>query len=462
MLKTEVQNTTFRSLQLIACLVTCSLCPQSSHSQETEDKTANVVEVVVPGVGLSKEEAQKDAYRNAVRQVVGLYVDSKTLVENDQLIEDKVLSASNGVVRTAKTIPDSVTEDNGLWRLRARVTVEVTRVKSVLAEANVTMRKIDGESLFAKALSKMEKKQNSTDLLKKLLSELPQMLKLSLQGEPDYDAETGELLYTVELQPDIEAYREFLPRITKALEAVAVKRLPDTVVKPVPSGSLEEIHGSLFFGEVEGVFGIGLERPIKNPRTDSSQAIISLLASWNKKHQSHRWIHFIVDVGDFSEKNQHWLDDFRWIERTGDWFRGRGQALNVEVEFLDQAGKSIDVDMWPLVFDEYSVYTLDDRDDDDDRERDRGRLTSGALNTFAQRFQESGRYLLPISNSTTLLKSSSHNYWIRMAPLCMAWSWHQHILFRERSIVSRRIKIDADQLSKFDKVEIRFSTFVTE
>lgn len=457
MLKRETQNTIFLPCQFIFCLLTCSLCPQFSQSQETEDKTANVVEVVVPGIGLSKEEAQKDAYRNAVRQVVGLYVDSKTLVENDQLIEDKVLSASNGVVRTAHTISDSVTENNGLWRLRARVTVEVTRVKSVLAEANVTMRKIDGESLFAKALSKMEKKQNSTDLLKELLSELPQMLKLSLQGEPDYDTETGELLYTVELQPDIEAYREFLPRITKALEAVAVKRLPDTVVKPVPSGSLR----SDFFDDVEGVFGIDLGfGGIKNPRTDSSQAIISLLASWNKKHQSHKWIHFIVDVGDFSEKNQHWMDEFRWIEPTGKWFRGRGQALNVEVEFLDQAGKSIDVDMWPLVFDEYSNYELDDRDDDDDR--DWGRLTSGALNTFAQRIEDNGRYLQPMSNSETLLESKSHNYWIRMAPLCMAWSHQNHILFRERSIASRRIKIDADQLSKFDKVEIRFNTSVKE
>lgn len=456
MLKRETQNTIFLPCQFIFCLLTCSLCPQFSQSQETEDKTANVVEVVVSGVGLSKEEAQKDAYRNAVRQVVGLYVDSKTLVENDQLIEDKVLSASNGVVRTAQTIADSVTENNGLWRLRARVTVEVTRVKSVLAEANVTMRKIDGESLFAKALSKMEKKQNSTELLKELLSELPQMLKLSLQGEPDYDTETGELLYTVELQPDIEAYREFLPRITKALEAVAVKRLPDTVFKPVPSGSL----GYGLFDDVEGVFGIDWGEPIKNPRTDSSQAIISLLASWNKKHQSHKWTHFIVDVGDFSDKKQHWLDEFRWIEPTGNYFRGRGQALNVEVEFLDQAGKTIDVDMWPLVFDEYSSYQLRDRDDDDDP--DWGRLTSGALNTFAQRFRDSGDYLRPIKNSESPLEGSTHNYWIRIAPLCMAWSYKNHILFRERSIASRRIKIDADQLSKFDKVEIRFNTSVKE
>jgi hypothetical protein len=167
-----------------------------------------------------------------------------------------------------------------------------------------------------------------------------------------------------------------------------------------------------------------------------------------------------VDVGDFSKKKQHWLDDFRWIERTGDWFRGRGQALNVEVEFLDQAGKSIDVDMWPLVFDDYSSYKIGDLDDDE--YRNWGRLTSGALNTFAQRFKESGRYLSPKSNSTTLLASYSHNYWIRIAPLCMAWSHKNHILFRERSIVSRRIKIDADELSKFDKVEIRFSTSVTE
>ena len=97
--------------------------------------------------------------------------------------------------------------------------------------------------------------------------------------------------------------------------------------------------------------------------------------------------------------------------------------------------------------------------DENDR-RQSGRLTSEALNVFAHRYRGHHGFLSPISNSETPLEGYTHNYWIRIAPLCMAYSFRNHILFRERSIVSRRIKIYADQLSKFDKVEIRFSTSV--
>ena len=62
-------------------------------------KNEQLQEVVAEGVGTTADEAIKDAFRNAVRQVVGAVVDAETLVKNDELIDDKVLTYSDGFIK---------------------------------------------------------------------------------------------------------------------------------------------------------------------------------------------------------------------------------------------------------------------------------------------------------------------------------------------------------------------------
>ena len=49
-------------------------------------------------MGTTKEEALKDAFRAAVRQVVGEVVDGETLVKNEELVKDQVLTYSDGFI----------------------------------------------------------------------------------------------------------------------------------------------------------------------------------------------------------------------------------------------------------------------------------------------------------------------------------------------------------------------------
>ena len=428
--------------------------PKILPPQSSSNETASVMEVIAAGVGLSKEEAQKDAYRNAVRQVVGLYVDSQTLVENDELIEDKILSASNGVVRTAKTIPSSVNEQDGLWRLRARVTVEVTGVTSRLAEAKVIKQKIDGESMFAKALSKVEKKQSTEELLKELFAELPNMVKLSLQGAPDYDTNTGELIYTVELTPDIEAYREFLPRLTKALETVAVKRLPDSVVRPVPSGEL----GS-GIKNVEGVLGFWLSG--KDPRTKPGEGIVSMLSFWNQKHTSQKWKRYVVDLGVLNEDrsigkyrpSDHWLHS---LARSYENQRYPGHDLDmiVDVSFFTKDGTSIDVDRWTWGCDYYPEYHVGS-----------GReLLSGSPNIMISRICQ---YRTGRISHDYWSQGCNNNFSVTIAPLCMAIGddnseKYYPFLCCLSSTRTRRIKFKTEQLKDLADVQISFRTQARE
>ena len=70
--------------------------------------TEQLVDVVATGYGSTVREATKAAFRAAVEQVVGTMVDATTLVENDKLIEDEILSYSAGMIATAKTVASLV------------------------------------------------------------------------------------------------------------------------------------------------------------------------------------------------------------------------------------------------------------------------------------------------------------------------------------------------------------------
>lgn len=56
--------------------------------------------VTVSGHGIDKDSAFKDAVRTAVEQVVGVYINSNTVVSNAQVELDKIYTASEGYVNS--------------------------------------------------------------------------------------------------------------------------------------------------------------------------------------------------------------------------------------------------------------------------------------------------------------------------------------------------------------------------
>ncbi|MCI7613510.1 MAG: hypothetical protein MSS66_11075 [Selenomonadaceae bacterium] len=61
-------------------------------------------QVTVTGVGDNKDVAIKDAFRNAIEQVVGIYVNSSTVVSNSQVELDKIYANSEGYITDFKVL----------------------------------------------------------------------------------------------------------------------------------------------------------------------------------------------------------------------------------------------------------------------------------------------------------------------------------------------------------------------
>ena len=78
-------------------------------------------EVVVKGVGPDNNSALRDASRNAVEQVVGTFIDSKTLVSKNVVALDEIYAKSQGFVRNVTVLESK--QINGGWEVTARVDV---------------------------------------------------------------------------------------------------------------------------------------------------------------------------------------------------------------------------------------------------------------------------------------------------------------------------------------------------
>ena len=83
---------------------------------------AEAREVTVEGVGTDRESALRDARRLAVEQVVGTFVDSRTLTNNFMVELDKIYTKSSGFVGKIDVLSEGFS--NGVYKVRAVINVD--------------------------------------------------------------------------------------------------------------------------------------------------------------------------------------------------------------------------------------------------------------------------------------------------------------------------------------------------
>lgn len=93
----------------------------------SENGDTKVVEIC--GRGLTEKSAIKDATRNAVVFVVGQIVDAQTITQNEDAIEDKIVSVSNGFVDAVQPI-EGPENRGGTVLVRVRATVKSGQMKT--------------------------------------------------------------------------------------------------------------------------------------------------------------------------------------------------------------------------------------------------------------------------------------------------------------------------------------------
>lgn len=116
------------------------IVPQIAMSQPTTVESQGVAAIIRGNLDISRDKAIEDALRNAVEQATGSLIENETLVENYQLLSDKIYSQSRGYVQTYEVLNEKV--DQGLYRVTIQATVASGELKNDLRALNVLMRQV--------------------------------------------------------------------------------------------------------------------------------------------------------------------------------------------------------------------------------------------------------------------------------------------------------------------------------
>ena len=121
-----------------------ALIPAGSSALASDAQT-----VTVSGYGADMVEARLDATRNALQKVLKQLVVAETLIENDQIVRDSVLSTMNGFVDKFEII--GATQHERGVKIDARVIVSASRIKNYAGTPEAGSTGVDGDSMFAEA-----------------------------------------------------------------------------------------------------------------------------------------------------------------------------------------------------------------------------------------------------------------------------------------------------------------------
>jgi hypothetical protein len=289
--------------------------PSASGSAATPNSTTK--QLTVTGIGVDPAGAEKQAITDAVRQAVGALIDSNTLVQNEEVIRDRILSVSTGFVKEYKPTAPARKRDDGLYEITILATVATNEVAQKLKENNLISGEVAGQNLWAEASTKV---MNAQDAVAMLEAKFPELIKSCLTITPldkdlnpsmtkdasgnlvpntapavfNKNSESGEatLCWAFEIGLDKKYYREsFLPLVNKCLESITESKPQKEKRKLITS---EKNLSGEYWNRVDDPFRLGFNENVKvrDARPEGDIPRPSLIISYSKNYDMCEYFYY--------------------------------------------------------------------------------------------------------------------------------------------------------------------------
>ncbi len=239
--------------------------PEQGSLKDSQPSGTSVV--FAEGVGTTEKEALMDAFRTAVQRVVGVFVDSETLVKNDAIISDRVLTFSDGAIKKYEELDR--TDAKGLYRVKIKAAVDGRKVAARLEAAHISTRAVDVTSIadsfskeihadlekLANEITEKEAKDNARKILENDLSRIAKinMIEAKIVGDLERGTKVGDKLplrIKVRYEVNKVAFDEAMYKLEKSLlmnssswGKITFLATPDLIMKRDNQSSINEEIG---------------------------------------------------------------------------------------------------------------------------------------------------------------------------------------------------------------------------
>lgn len=209
-----------------------------SRPREAQDSQAafaqgsdQFVDVVATGYGTTVREATKAALRSAVEQVVGTMIDATTLLENDKLIEDEILSYSAGMIASSKLVGEPKKSEDGLYIVKVKASVKKSRLREKLRATSAVNVALDGADLFARMTAAKDNLADAEAMIKSVLAKHKDCIVAETipgrngKSPIDLDPKTGEVFVNVRVRVDQVKYTQFANEVVEKISPMATTKI---------------------------------------------------------------------------------------------------------------------------------------------------------------------------------------------------------------------------------------------
>ena len=309
---------------IIAILLVSSLYAKSGYIEAT-------------GYGNTKKEALKSAFSDAVSQYIGVVVDSKSVTKNGKLIEDKILTFSNGYIKKYTVI--SSKQKVGLWQISINALVKEQDVMDKIIKEKISSKNIkNSNQRYAKLVSQIKTKFEAED-----------MFVATMKGLLSWDT--------------MKKYNR--PKITKFFidEDGATRKYVPVTIKVIRS--LNKLAYNNTLNEFKTFLKkLGGKRYVKNELKDKFTAIKIYNADGVKNEywkfpNSYKVIYPFISQGHYGTSWYEYLkdgEDSTTVAKSGYFDK------HYNINFLDKKGNilktvknkiTLSTDYWDNIFDRY-------------------------------------------------------------------------------------------------------------
>lgn len=126
---------------VVLCILTVFSLPVSASDNRPVTVDVEGFSTIEGGKkAAARESALKNAFRHAIEQVVGVMINSRTVVKDSELLQDKIFSKSSGFIKTYKI--NSETFEGDECRISVKATVSAVRLEKGLHDLGLLSKKM--------------------------------------------------------------------------------------------------------------------------------------------------------------------------------------------------------------------------------------------------------------------------------------------------------------------------------